>query len=618
VTRKRWLVFRLLIGLICLLFGLDGLSAAAVEEEPTISLVKTIIVRDYKGLKISSTEYSVQSGDYILKLLKQRGVIDHLVVSEEILDLVKALNPNLKNPNLIYPDQKLILPTGPINGLKFLKKPAATGVESGIPYRLQRVKEGERLVIYLRREGIPENLIFNEYMELVMRLNPQIKNRDVIYPGQLVKLPRFKPSSVEIPKAKPSEQVSEKTAAASKAKSEAKAPQTPVPPSAKKPKTKPKKSTRKKEVLALKPPQLPETETLATQAALGIIFTRIGEQFISTGQHFLPLKSGGQVTLNAFSFPIIKLRNGHRIILDLGRRLPAQVIRLIRAEWSGYTIFQTKPREKLNELLDRLIKECGFPGLYEKGQPFIIEQQIKIKLQGDWLIFPRKIDLSAGQPVILNLPSSRLEGTFPEAAAYLAEQQVKVIDFYPKGNLIGPEPLSSLEPIETDIETIISKDIIDFIMALLELLDQKFTVDLSIPVIKDDQTDDNFSLSVNIPLYFNKNGTDYLIRFQKLSKDLEQILEKQGAKVVVLNPNEGAVAAARMILSAIGQTHKWGVTLKASERPSDRNIEFVIPGLAITDSNQSLFLTPLEIPGQLASLLAKQKFRVIKFQVNKN
>ncbi len=646
VLRKNWFAPSLIMLLTWLLFIFVPPGAAAKRDKPTISLVKTVIIRDYKGLKIPSSEYLVKRGDYILKILKQRGVIDRLIANKEILNLVKTLNPDLKNTDLILPGQKLILPAGPIKGLMSLpKQKAGTRAEKitkprqkfNIPYRLQRVKAGERLVVYLRREGVPDKLIFNEYLNLLLKLNPEIRNKNIIYPGQVIRLPIFNPSvkPVEItrkehstkptveevklpqPQAASPQPAKKKTSKAIKAKSRTEE-QHPSPAltSTTPAEAAPRKPLKKKSSLALKPPQLPESETLATQAALGIIFTRIGEQFISTGQHYLPLKSGGQITLNASSFPIIKLRNGHRIILDLGRRLPEPVIRLIRTEWGEYTIFQAKPKEKLKALLARLLRECNFPRLYEKGQPFIVKEPIKIKLQGDWVIFAKSEDLSSGQAVVLNLLASPDQGTYPEAASYLLGHKIKVIDFYSRGNLIGPEPLPAFESAGTVPETIIAKNPMDFIMALLNLLGQKFTTDLSIPVIKDSDENKNFSLSVNIPLYFNRNGVDYLVRFENLADELKQILEQQGAKIIILDPKEGAVASARTILAVMGQKHKWGLTLRASKRPPERNIEITIPGLEVSGLKKPLFFTPLELPHQLVSLIEKQKIRVINFRVN--
>ncbi|MBW2092753.1 MAG: LysM peptidoglycan-binding domain-containing protein, partial [Deltaproteobacteria bacterium] len=296
MSQGHWLAPRLTIVLICLLLSLADTSTASKEEEPTISLVKTVIIRDYKGLKISSDEYRVQKGDYLLKLLQQRGVIHELIPRKEIMDLIKTLNPDLKNPNIIFPGQKLILPTGPIKGLKLSPlKATSTQIEKiGIPYRIQRVKPGERLVLFLRREGLPDKLIFNEYIDLVMKLNPEIKDKDIIYPGQKIRLPIIDPSvktaevaqaekplkpsteSAKAPQAKSPPKAEKKPSAAPQEKTRADQ-QRPSPPlSAKTPVAKPKKLAKGKKTLVLKPPQLPESETLAMQAALGIIFSRIG------------------------------------------------------------------------------------------------------------------------------------------------------------------------------------------------------------------------------------------------------------------------------------------------------------------------------------------------------
>ena len=58
---------------------------------------------------------------------------------------------------------------------------------------------------------------------------------------------------------------------------------------------------------------------------LGNIFVEMGEEWIQTGDHFLPIDSMGSINIKAASFPIIYLQNGQRVIVDLNNELPKDI-----------------------------------------------------------------------------------------------------------------------------------------------------------------------------------------------------------------------------------------------------------------------------------------------------
>ncbi|MEE9517772.1 MAG: LysM peptidoglycan-binding domain-containing protein, partial [Candidatus Adiutricales bacterium] len=288
--QRKLLSLILTLGLVCLLANQVQAETASSEKDPVISLVKTIIIRDYKGLKVQSDMYEVKHGDFLAKILRERGIIDHYDAKDEVLRLIQALNPELVNPNLILPGQKLLLPIGPVEGLSDSEDEKPDQQAPKIPAFEHKVLYGERIAALLRRQGIPEKLIFNEYINLVLALNPKIKNKDIIYPGQIIKLPQFEVmwTQAVIFKETAGKKISE-----------------PAPsPAVKKPEGKQAPEIREQKIPTVQAAAQPGSRTLINRVALGLIFSRIGERFKSTGQHFLPLKSGGQISLRASTFPI--------------------------------------------------------------------------------------------------------------------------------------------------------------------------------------------------------------------------------------------------------------------------------------------------------------------------
>lgn len=104
----------------------------------------------------------VQPGDTLLELSRKHNVPYHRLV---------AVNPQIQNPNQIYPGQVVILPTAP------QRTPAS---------EVQRVvRPGDTMFFIAREFGVPLNqLIAN---------NPQVNDPNLIYPGMILTVRRGRP-----------------------------------------------------------------------------------------------------------------------------------------------------------------------------------------------------------------------------------------------------------------------------------------------------------------------------------------------------------------------------------------------------------------------------------------
>jgi len=74
---------------------------------------------------------------------------------------------------------------------------------------------------------------------------------------------------------------------------------------------------------------------------LAEFFALLGEEWISTGEHFIPLKAGGQLNLKAEPFPSWPW-HGQRVIVDLHRELPEKMAQVIAANWDNYNVVRSK------------------------------------------------------------------------------------------------------------------------------------------------------------------------------------------------------------------------------------------------------------------------------------
>jgi spore coat assembly protein SafA len=108
--------------------------------------------------------YTIRAGDTLFNIANRYGIP---------LDCLIRFNPQITNPNLIFPGQVICIP------------PASACVPTTVPCPpggiLYTVRAGDTLFNIANRYGIP--------LDCLIRFNPQITNPNLIFPGQVICIP---------------------------------------------------------------------------------------------------------------------------------------------------------------------------------------------------------------------------------------------------------------------------------------------------------------------------------------------------------------------------------------------------------------------------------------------
>jgi spore coat assembly protein SafA len=100
----------------------------------------------------------VQKGDTLFLIAKRFGVS---------LDALIRANPQIKNPNLIFPGDVVFIPQAHV--------PPKPGMKRVV------VQKGDTLFLIAKRFGVS--------LDALIRANPQIKDPNLIFPGDIVFIP---------------------------------------------------------------------------------------------------------------------------------------------------------------------------------------------------------------------------------------------------------------------------------------------------------------------------------------------------------------------------------------------------------------------------------------------
>ena len=566
--RKAILLVFMVLLLVCQLT-----PALAEEGEKTyaISLTKTAGMEKGKIEKVGNkrvlmTPYVVGKDEHIWQILRKKRLLKMGKVGE-VLSVLRALNPALANLDLIHPGQRILIPLRivPLAGAGSSRPQAVEKINPADLKDLKMdnytVQPGDSLSrVVAGRYGIPPKKLYGEYLSLVKKLNPNIKDINVILPGQRIRLPIYSPELVRKPIIP--ERFQEETEKPSKEK----------------------------------------VSPLADD--LAHLFAELGMEWVRTGRHFIPLSTGGQINLRAESFPILNAPTGNRVIVDLFSDLPARVSDLIRSNWDIYRIVPITGKDDLRSVLGKIFHACGFKGSDGTKNPLEFGGDIRLRITADWIL-PMGED--AGQQETNTAVVTLRDPSMPSVPwmirDYLEGLGIKIIDYPPEESF--PQEREKVTRLKAPDDPRARMEMI------LKRLGRKYTTSAEMPVYESETAD--AELMVKADFSVKVQGAKGIIDFSGLGEKMLTFLKEHGFRVLSLHGVKDPIESLSRTLSFLGVPFEKGpLSLFACKRDRTRNIEITLEGISFKDAQgKSLFATKTVLPDEIIAFVQQNGYEVL-------
>ena len=556
-----------------------GPSQAQEEEKSySISLIKTAEkqegaeIHEVDDRKVLTQEYTVQEGDHVWQLFRERGLLQKRDLPE-LLSMLKKMNKSLDNIDLIHPGQKLIIPLkiAPIAGVPTQEETVQVADLKDIDFRDYTVKKDDSVIKVIKgMYRIPEDDLYKDYLRLVRKMNPDIKDLDSIYPGQSIRLPVYSPEVLRVPI---------KTAKTTKSGD------------------RPKRDAPKADKSSQKPN--PVAHDLAA------IFIEMGEEWIQSGEHFIPLKTGGQINLKADAFPLINLKKGHRVIVDLDSNLPPKMGRLIESSWNNYGVVHLTKDDDLKSSLDKTLKACKFPKVLKSGEPLELGKDIPVRITGDWIVtVPGAGSENNLSFVVINLRDGDKTHTPLAIKNYLKGFGVKVIDYPP----VQDEASAGMGEVETLKG---GGEPSALLKTILGLAGQTYSEDKAIPVYQSTQEDLN--LTIRADFFLKIKEKDAVIDLAGLEPEVISLLEEKGFMVLSLAKEKDPMSLVARTCEFLGiQFQRRLHDFMAVKKDASGNIRLTLTGVIFSDSSgNSILATQQNLPDEILTFLSQRGYKIL-------
>ena len=589
-------------------------------------------------LDLVTEEYVVQEGDWMIKVLREKGVPAERDIPK-LLKLLKELNSSFRDLNLIRPGEKIMIlvkagpseksgtTAGPVAekslpesaGMKKTESRIEKGSRGHLKYEAYKIRPGDSIgALAITRYGLSRDQLFNQYYPLFRECNPSVQDLDRLLVGQHVRLPLYPPVWVtSLPKTpviadldnasggrvlihpvKPGIKIPNPAVNPEQTSVPAPEPSpnaVAVPPAAKKA-VNPEGIKKEGETVPAMIPYKPDE--------IGHIFKEMGSDWIDSGEHFIPLKSGGQINLKASSYPVIRLNDGVTVILDPTGELPKDMSRFIHSTWNDYRIVQLDSGDDLRSALDKVLKACGFKRVVKAGEPLLLGKDIRLEIKGDWILSDsNEVANPEKEILVLNLVSSP-QGYVPEnLKRYLKRLRVHMIEYPP-----GVNPLDART---SQGEVYKAGDRFALIEALLKLAGYPFSAREQIPAFTGQKED--FQLVVNADFFVKTARGNTIFDLTGLDPKIIALLKKRKISVLSLADEKDPLVITDRILNELQMESKKGPhRIEAIHDTENIQMAIVMTGILFKGvEGKKIIVTPVDVPEEISAFLLKKDYGLL-------
>ena len=491
--------------------------------------------------------YIVKKGECLFNIVRENYAVSK-GETFRLLKLVGHFNPQLKDINVIYPGQRLLLPRKkPSDGApphpplpsQFSDKKSKSGVLKYV------VRRGDSISDIIHRFGNSYGEIYR-VLERVRRLNPKVKNFDRIYPGQTL----FFPSAVrrEI-----------RPAAAGD-----------------------------------RGVRIPEERLLPV---ISHVVDRMQGAVITEGNYCIPVPPSGEVKIDCSKVPVIEIDGGGTILLDLFDRIPADLKRLIESTWNTYRVIGVEGEETISSLLERIVEAAGVYTLEKINRQTKIGDTPAVKVFTGWLV-SKKPEIGETGRYAFNFVTEISDLLPLPVKAYAQRNDLEIIEIMNGVGITGDETTYQSSP----VQALDAGSGLVLANSLLRTLGYSPVKGTEITVL----IGEGLSLSVQTELLLNIEGMRVIITSRSVSDKILNILKERGDSVVFVSEEKDGREIIEDIARAIGvPSVRDDFRFSLSRHTGKERGAISLPALRL-GGGRELYLVNYDVDRDIEALLYKE------------
>ena len=598
------------------------LTATSCPAPASYLYDKNYMVRRDQGQDILCDPYIVRKNDWVIKLFMRRGQIAEQDFPE-FLRIFQRLNPHISDVNKILPGQHILIP------LKKLENESLPGQSSGmvtIPFvamsRLPdfikkdaidyTVKPGDKLsVIISSGYGNYGSRSYNKGIELFKLINPDVKDVNLIYPGQTIHIPNpgiqdknwYPALFDEFGRINADVDVKGLLTPQEQPKTEAAANKPVSPPISAFPLVQTKQPEEEPVVTR---PAIPVTTPYRQNfSSLKKAAAALNAKVLDKGTYYFPGKGKNDFKLDLSRYPVMELADGKRILFCEKDDFSISDKNAMTSFWKNLKIMPLPFQSTFEQVLEAIFASDGKYDL--KNRLTLGDHGVVIDIKAKWIIHSNPSDSSQKKTVTCIFLQDDARSPVSESfMRYMSECGITVREISKDGAI---PPVNRQTAVQDSQNALIS-----FKKSLPGVIDDMMTaigchysekINISFPYA-------GIQVNALSNLISTSKGRQLLVDYGDLYGDALTAIRKTGLAIIQLDGIQDWQTALKSIFNSLNFSFTENLDFKIMARPDGTYIDIHIPGIAVeTDSKEKYLLTPALFRSALSQFLKESGYNVI-------
>lgn len=560
---------------------------------------KSYVIRYDRGWNILCDPYVVKKDDWVYKLFRQKGEISNEDFPE-FLRIFRRLNPHIRDIDLMRPGQHILIP------LKKINQDDLPGQSSGvvtIPYLTHatssddatkystnyRVKKGDCVSILIaERYGNYGTPSYQEGEKLFRQMNPQIENLNLIFAGQMIRLPD--------PKMQNQLQSPPQLQAGSEAIHKA-----PV-------KDRPDGAVTFDETISLSPGVNDRKEP--SDSPLSKVASVLDAKLFNKGSYYLPRPGQEDYKIDLSQTPFIKLEDGKRIFFTSGDEKQGAEMKMIKSFYKDVFFINIAPDDSVEKVFNTVFG--SLEGTVIKHPLSFFDHGVEVKVQGKWIIEKPRNKGEAIRHLCITIINDFKERTPQSIIRYLDQNNIIIKEILIGEGIKEPESnVSRFKIADKNSDIIDASDHETFVKDLLTNMGYQYSPNEKISF-------QYAGIQINAASNLAAKGNDsiFYIDFGNFYGDAIQAIETSGYSIIQVKDNDSLEDIMQKLLGAMNASFSQNPTFIAAKRPAYYNTRLTVPGFLMDHEDMSeVLFTFVPLHHQVLRFLTDNDIKIIRINL---
>jgi LysM repeat protein len=437
-----------------------------------------------------------------------------------------------------------------------MERPLIPEGEESSPTMNYTIRKGDSISRIAMRElnvKLPE---LRKAVDDIKQLNPDIRNYNMIYPGQTLQLPR---RSIVITK-------QEAESSPEVVKDEAKD----------------------------KPIILPR----AHLDIIKVVINRMNGSLITLGKYYIPIPELGQVTIDCSTIPIVEMDDGSSIFWDFSNRIPDTLKNMIQSNWKNYHSVEIVSSDDTAAILQKIVNASNTYSMTRRTTPYTIGAIPPLQLSVDWIITKRTKE---NKPYLQGLSfvsdNSRL---LPKPMITYAERNGMIMTEILDGQGVASAPDEKYTLPQMSKMNVSTN--MELVNSLLNELGYQTTRDTEVGIL--DASASGFYLSIKADVLAKKGDKQIIILSKKIPQQFTDSLKTRGTEIVTLDGGETKKTVIETVLRAANIPFSFASFSFSIPEKTDKPAGTIsFPAFKITRDKGDFYLVDFDIDRDIYGLL---------------